>query len=410
MSLFDFFRRKHSKSAVVTNSRNVTVNQIENYTQKDEATIDWVGLSIYTDDQKGPSYSLVETDDKILIKPLFTLQSKSDWPGKYKLEFPLVLDFTFNNSGDKPAVLNSVEIEVLDATIDNQAAFEARPEVNEEGYLMLQLENYGWGNNEVLNYIPFSDDAKKFWDMDDTAFASINMLEGHLTLVLRPELAGKLVQITESEHKQLISYHESLHNWIPHPLFGKNNEETDDLRQFLSLRNKLIAESKILNSENFYGKLVYKENSIQKEFMLNWGYVEYSATAYDLIRTKAGFELIRYQHPLAYLPPGMEYQAKISVNDKGKTITVKTSQSIEGGKSDRFLMAIHPMECLFADVSLKVNFNKNRQIVYPKILKFNLLEYKDNGDYQKAHDDIPVTEYEYSNSEGKLVVVSDKLL
>lgn len=409
MSFFDFFRRKHAKTAIVSNSSNVTVNQIENYTQKEEATVDWVGLSIFTDDEKDPSYSMGETDDKILVKPLFTLQSKSDWPGKYKLEFPLVLDFTFNNSGDKPAVLNSVEFEVLDAVIDNQAAFEARPEVSKEGYLNLQLENYGWGNNEVLNYIPFSDEAMKFWDLDDAAFGSVNMLEGHLTHTLRPELARKLVQITESEKEQLIRYREPLHTWTPYPLFGRNFEDTDELKQYLSLRNKLIAENKLLNSEIFSGELLYKENGNPKAYKLNWGFEEHRATAYDLIRTQVGFELLQYQHPLAYLPPGMEYQAKISVNDKGKTITVKTSQSIEGGKSDRFLVAIHPMECLFADVSLKVNFNKNRQIVFPKILKFNLLEYKDNGDYQKAHEDIPIAEYEYSNIEGKLVEIIDKL-
>jgi hypothetical protein len=105
----------------------------------------------------------------------------------------------------------------------------------------------------------------------------------------------------------------------------------------------------------------------------------------------------------------MEYQARISVNDRGKTLTVRTSQSIEGGRSDRFLLTIHPEECLFADVSIKVNFNMNRQIAYPKILKLNLLEYKDNGDYQKSHQPVKTLEYEYS-SEGRLIEISNKSL
>lgn len=105
----------------------------------------------------------------------------------------------------------------------------------------------------------------------------------------------------------------------------------------------------------------------------------------------------------------MEYQARISVNDKGKTIVVKTSQSIEGGKSDRFLIKIHPLECLFADISLRINYNTGKQSFYPKTLKLNLLEYKDNGDFQKAHKPINTVEYEYSGKENKLVKTGDKI-
>lgn len=406
MSFFDFFRPKSSKSAVVSDSENVTINQIENYTEKNEAAIDWAGLSVFADDDNEVCYSLDESGKEVFVKPIFTLQSKSDWPGKYKLEFPLILDLTFNNSGDKPAVLNSVELEVLDARIDNQAAFEARPEVDEEGNLRLQLKNFGWGGNEIKSIELFSDGAKKYWALDAEACKSISYLEGHLAIVLKPELAGKMEVITESEKDQLITYREQLGFWTPNPLFGRNFDETGELKEFLTFRNGLIAENKILSSETFYGRISYLENGILKEFKLNWGFVRHAATSYDLIKTSSGFELIRYQHPLAYLPPSMTYQARISVNDKGKTITVKTSQSIEGGKSDRFLIRIHPEECLFADISLKVNYNKGMQSVYPKTLKLNLLEYKDNGDFQKPLRVINTVEYEYS-SEGKLVVRSE---
>ncbi len=409
MSLFDFFRSRKTKTAVVKNSRNVTVNQIENYTAKEEAALDWAGLSVFTDDDNEASYSIDDTGSEILVKPLFTLQSRSDWPGRYKLEFPLMLDLTFNNSGDKPVVLNSVEIDVLDTIIDNQAAFEARPEVDKEGNLRLQLENFGWGGNEVKSLELLSEGAKKYWQLDFEVFRSISILEGHLTIVLKPEQAGKLEEITSSELDQLKTYWEKLGYWTPNPLFGGHFDETDELKQFLMFRNELISKKKILNSETFYGKIQYLENGIQKEYKLNWGFVRHAATSYDLIKVPSGFDLIRYQHPLAYLPPSMEYQARISVNDKGKTITVKTSQSIEGGKSDRFLIAVHTGECLFADISLKANFNNNRQTIYPKTIRLNLLEYKDNGDFQKAQQPIHTIEYEYSNKEMKLVEISAKI-
>lgn len=402
MSLLDFFRRK-TKTIDISNSKNVNVIQAENYTQKEEATIDWVGLTVFPDDDNNEFYTMEESGSEVVVKPLFTLQSKADWPGKYKQEFPLILDFTFNNSGDKPAVIHSVELEVLDARIDNQAAFEARPEVNDAGYLMLQIRNFGWSNNKVLNFEPFSDQAKKFWDIDSGTFKSINVIEGHLTIVLGPELADKLIQISDPEIEQLKNYRELLHAWTPNTLFGQNFEQSDELTQFLAMRNELIEENKILNSEIFFGSILYQENEDQKEYKLNWGFENHSATSFDLIRTAAGFELLTYQHPLAFLPPGMEYQAKISVNDEGKTITVKTSQNIEGGKSDRFQVCIHPEECLFATIRLKVNFNGIRQIIYPKNISLNLLEYKHNGDYQKVQRNIDTTEYEYSVSEGRLI-------
>ncbi len=403
MGFFDFFRQKSSKTAVVTDSKNVTINQIENYTEKNEAAIDWAGISVFADDDNEACYSVDESGNAVLIKPLFTLQSKSDWPGKYKLEFPLMLDLTLNNSGDKPAVLNSIELEILDARIDNQVAFEASPEVDAKGNLKLKLENYGWGGNEIKSIELISDGAKRLWDFDNDAFKSIGSPEGHLTIVLKPGLAGKLELITEGEKDQLKTYQEQLGFWTPNPLFGRNFDETDELKQFLTFRNGLIAENKILSSETFYGRISYLENGILKEYKLNWGFVRHAATSYDLIKTASGFELVRYQHPLAYLPPSMKYQARISVNDKGKTITVKTSQSVEGGKSDRFLVKIHPEECLFADISLKVNYNNGRQSVYPKTLKLNLLEYKDNGDFQKAQQPINTVAYEYSSMEKKLV-------
>jgi len=408
MSIFNFFWRKLTQTSVVKNSKNVTVNQIENYTEKNEAAIDWAGLSVFADDDNEANYSVDESGSAVLVKPLFTLQEKSDWPGKYKLEFPLMLDLTFNNSGDKPAVLNSIELKVRDARIDNQAAFEASPEVDEKGNLRLQLKNFGWGGNEIKSIELFSDEAKRYWKLDAEACKTISYLEGHLTIVLKPELAGKLEVITESEKDQLKSDQEQLGFWTPNPLFGRNFDETDELKKFLTFRNGLIAENKILSSEIFYGKISNLENGSQKEYKLNWGFVRHAATSYDLIKTSLGFELIRYQHPLAYLPPSMEYHARISVKDKGKTITVKTSQSIEGGKSDRFLIKIHPEECLFADIIIKANFNNNKQSIYPKTVKLNLLEYKDNGDFQKAYRPINIVEYEYSGKESKLVKTGDK--
>lgn len=403
MSIFNFFWRKLTQTSVVKNSKNVTVNQIENYTANEEASIDWAGLNVFSGEDDDPCYSVEESGKMMLVKPIFTLQSKSDWPGKYKLEFPLMLDLTFNNSGDKPAVLNSVELKVLDARIDNQAAFEASPEVDAKGNLRLKLENYGWGGNEIKSFELFSDGAKKYWQLDSEAFRTIINLEGHLTIILKPDLAGILEEITESENEQLQSYREQLGFWTPNPLFGRNFDETDELKQFLAFRNKLIAKNKILSSETFYGKILYTENGNSKEYKLNWGFVRHAATSYDLIKTASGFELVRYQHPLAYLPPSMEYQARISVNDKGKTITVKTSQSIEGGKSDRIVIKIHPEESLFVDVTLKANFNNGKKTVYPKTIKLNLLEYKDNGDFQKAQQPINTVVYEYSSLEKKLV-------
>ncbi|MHC1775024.1 MAG: hypothetical protein AB9834_06365 [Lentimicrobium sp.] len=403
MSFFGFFRRKKSQTAVVTNSTNVTVNQIENYTEKNEAALEWAGLSVFADDGNEANYSVDESGSAVLVKPLFTLQAKSDWPGRYKLEFPLTLDLTFNNSGDKPAVLNSIEMEVLDARIDNQAAFEASPEVDEEGNLRLQLRNYGWGGNEIKSIELLSDGAGKYWAIETEATACIEQLEGHLTFLLKPALAGKLEVITESETEQLKAWREQLGFWTPNPLFGKNFDETDELNQFLTFRKQLIAEHKILSSETFYGRISYLENGIAKEYKLNWGFVRHAATSYDLIKTASGFELVRYQHPLAYLPPSTEYQARISVNDKGKTITVKTSQSIEGGKSDRFLIKIHPVECLFADITIKANFNNNKQSIYPKPIKLGLLEYKDNGDFRKEQQPINTIEYKLISGE-KLVL------
>ena len=50
MSFFGFFRRKRSQTAVVTNSTNVLVTQIEKYTEKNEAGLDWAALSVFAED------------------------------------------------------------------------------------------------------------------------------------------------------------------------------------------------------------------------------------------------------------------------------------------------------------------------------------------------------------------------
>lgn len=166
------------------------------------------------------------------------------------------------------------------------------------------MSNYGWGGNEIKSIELFSDGAGKYWAIDAEATSCIEQLEGHLTFVLKPDwLVNWKWSRKVLETEQLKVWREQVGFWTPNPLFGKNFNETDYLKQFLKFRNKLIAENKILSSETFYGRISYLENGVAKEYKLNWGFVWHRAASYDLIRVSAGFELILYQRPLAYLPP-----------------------------------------------------------------------------------------------------------
>jgi len=353
-------------------------------------------------------YKLEFQNNKESIIPFSTLQKTTDWPGKYRMEFPLCLDLKFINTGDKSELINAFEIVVHDAYLDNQVAFEPKPFITEKGNLILNLENFGYGENQVLLFEPFAENAFEYWDINSNAFKVVQSINGHTHFEFSPEDAINLKTISNKELKLLNDKRNQINpSWTPNPIYqtfegNEDSQEEEDENEYTIFRKKLISQNKILDSKAFFGKIIFKENNTITERKLLWGFLQHRAHSIDLIKTEKGFELINYQEMLAYLPPSMEYQAQLSVKDKGKTITIDTSQVIKGGDVDRVLLKIEPMECLFVTIEIFIKCSGNVRIPYGKKIDLNLLKFKDNGDFSKEQGHIPSTKFIYQNAEGAL--------
>lgn len=333
-----------------------------------------ISVSIFKDEDNSPKYKY-NTGDKLIISPINNLQSVVDWPGRYRQEFPLSLDIKIINEGDRSIVVDAVELHINNAYIDEQPAIETNMYITDSGILTLCLRNFGWAKNKIISFNLFNEKLFCFIDKQNIYMPDVNYLD-NLKLELPASAFTELKQLSDNEFEKLLQLHRAKPYWTPNPfnlLFDDEFQvEENDFSEF---RKLLIKEKKIIESAMLFGEIELLSNGNPIKQKINWGYVSYQGTSYDIIKTQKGLQLFQFQEPLAYMPPSMTYDIELSTTHKGKSIFVDTSHFLRGNEADRFVININPKECLFVEFELLI-ISGDTKVLFNKKITANLIKYK----------------------------------
>lgn len=285
-------------------------------------------------------------DEDTQIIPLVNLTDVSAF---YSESFGInstYLDFKIKNTGNEITIIKSVDIEVLNNTVDYTPRL-VYIRYFEPNKISLLIKNYGWG---VAKNVTFKD----FQDNKNDLLISILDVDRNCFLWQGDINEGSKVEIEHLYKENLtIDYFVPPEEW-----------------QYPGGPELEYSTEEILKGSAFWG---YLYGDIEY-YDIYENYYAVNLVGFNEIAIKNNY-LIIFERPTELLPPSAEYNAELSSEFKTPyTIKIPVSHGLPPNTADRFLIKLDSDKTAAYDIILYVNYDgtaEETNCIQLKIEKLN---------------------------------------